>query len=247
MQLQFADRGKKHRCGVLLGLTDALRVPAQVFCAYRDDSCVAFCAHDLRVWSLSFGNLVERLRQFTEGSASRIPLWKRIGYERCDRSCSEVYREQRAFPLILAFPTYAASSQATRLGFGSAAQTIPLGNCAAVQAVTENSLMQPTGVSAAVTVALSAGSSNVEFFSDAVCGVASASLVVPAGQQSETFFIAGSKAGFVLTLDQSYGVHSSEPDGGYFSGHAGTLRGESSGSDCASRPGERGGIQDAGV
>jgi beta-glucanase (GH16 family) len=99
------------------------------------------------------------------------------------------------FLLILAFPTYAASSQATRLGFGSVAQTIPLGNCAAVQVVTENSLMQPTGVSAAVTVALSAGSSNVEFFSDAVCGVASASLVVPAGQQSETFFIAGSKAG----------------------------------------------------
>jgi len=99
------------------------------------------------------------------------------------------------FSLILVFPTHAASSQATRLAFGSAAQNIPLGNCAAVQVVTQNNLMQPTVVSAATTVTISGGNGNIGFYSDAACSVSNAGVVIAAGQQAGTIFFAGSKTG----------------------------------------------------
>ncbi|HUD56707.1 MAG TPA: hypothetical protein VMR02_15870 [Terracidiphilus sp.] len=112
------------------------------------------------------------------------------------------------FFLILVFPTHAASSQATRLAFGPAAQNVPLESCAAVQVVTENNLMQPTVVSAATTVAISGGNGNIGFYSDAACSVSNAGVVIAAGEQAGTIFFAGSRTGAYLLSVKASGFTS---------------------------------------
>lgn len=99
---------------------------------------------------------------------------------------------------LVALPAPAAP---TRLAFGTAAQSVPLGNCASLQVVTENSFMQITPVIFATIVTISGGSGSIGFFSNATCTAQSASVVIPAGKSSGTLYISGSSGGsYVLTV-----------------------------------------------
>jgi beta-glucanase (GH16 family) len=101
--------------------------------------------------------------------------------------------------MLLSVPSYAAAP--TRLAFSSAAQTIPLGNCASIQVVTESMLMQIAPVTVSTTVSVSGGSGYVGFFSDAACTEQSTSVVIPAGHSSGSVYISGSKQGsYLLTV-----------------------------------------------
>jgi beta-glucanase (GH16 family) len=105
--------------------------------------------------------------------------------------------------LILNMSAHAAGT-ATRLQFGSAALRLPLGNCALVQIVTQDSAMRLAPVATATTVSISGGNGNITFYSDASCTAQNANVVIPAGSSSGAAYISGSKEGsYVLALKAS--------------------------------------------
>lgn len=82
-----------------------------------------------------------------------------------------------------------------RLAFASAAQSIPLGACAAVSVETLNSAMQPVAGPRATAVSVSGGSGAIGFFSDAACTNKTAQVVIPADRAAAIFYVSGTKEG----------------------------------------------------
>lgn len=92
-------------------------------------------------------------------------------------------------------PAHSSTNPATRLIFSSAAQKVPLGQCAAIPFVTENGGLQVTPVTAATEVTVSGGNKDIAFFSDAACTVPSSETTLTAGQDSGVVYFAGSDEG----------------------------------------------------
>jgi beta-glucanase (GH16 family) len=105
---------------------------------------------------------------------------------------------------IQLFNIGAHAATATRLQFGSAAQSIPLGSCALVSVETLGSLLQVAPVASSTIVSISGGNGNIGFFSDAACTIPNSNIVIPAGSSSGVFYIAGTMEGsYVLSIKAS--------------------------------------------
>ncbi len=82
-----------------------------------------------------------------------------------------------------------------RIEFAAAAAKVPLTTCGQIPVELLDNNFKPAAALKPTTVTIDGGSGKVEFFSDASCKVKSTSFTIPQGQDSESFYIAGTATG----------------------------------------------------
>jgi beta-glucanase (GH16 family) len=102
---------------------------------------------------------------------------------------------------------HGTTNPATRLVFSSAAQSVPLGQCALISFSTENSGLAAAAVAETTSVTVTANNSDIAFYTDAACTAASSAATIQTGGGSGTIYFAGSKEGSAVVSIKASGLN----------------------------------------